>query len=174
MRPSKSVMRICPRSNATKAIGKRVKNTINSSLISSVPGTDRRKNFVPMISVKFIIIKIAILTAARIANQLVIFVTMAKAFSTQFLIHDLFCALLAPSAYRAGLPLKSKRWPALYTRSSLTPHCRTYAQNTYFPRLNISVTIPSTYPTSSHPSTYLPPSRPFQRRQPYRYSSNCL
>ena len=70
---------MCPRSNATKAIGNRVKSTINSSLISSAPGTDLRKNFVPMISVKLTTIKTAMLTDARIVSHLVIFVVTSKA-----------------------------------------------------------------------------------------------
>jgi hypothetical protein len=115
MRPSNNVIRMCPRSNAIKAIGKRVKNTINSSLISKAPGTDLRKNFVPIISMVFIIIKIAMHSAARIANHLVIFVIMSKAWRTKFLIYDILYTLLAPLAYIAGLPLKAKGGP-LYIR----------------------------------------------------------
>ena len=55
-----------------------------------------------MISMVFIIIKIAMHTAARIANHLVIFVATSKAWRTKFLIYGLLYTLLAPLAYTAG------------------------------------------------------------------------
>jgi hypothetical protein len=80
---------MCPRSNAIKASGKRVTKIINSSLISSAPGTDLRKNFVPMISVQFMTIMIAMLTADKIASHLVILVAASKVCKTKFLITHL-------------------------------------------------------------------------------------